>query len=195
MFDQYNEIFVQNDTRLKSLGRIYSITSDKKFIGTIEESPESTKNLANQLLKLISFYSAVSIELTILDKDANVLGIIKKEKGFYKDFSLFNQNGQQLATIKSSVKVKSPSLTVVDKNENPIIHAVGGYGATDFKITEEKSNQQISSIKRRSVVYQTIKENLLNDDGYYIDNTNPNKLTTLALIAMAIVIDIYFFNN
>ncbi|UOR12842.1 hypothetical protein [Halobacillus amylolyticus] len=195
MFEKYNEIYLKKDTYLKSQGRIYSLTSTNKMIGTIEETLESTKNIVNQLLNLITLFSVTSLELNVMDNKAKVLGTIKKEKGFYKDFLLFSSNGEHMATIKPTIKIKSPLMNVIDVNENNLIKAVGVYGATDFSVIDCRTNKQISTIKRRSLVSTTIKENLLNDDGYYIDNTNQDSLTSFALIAMSLIVDIYFFHK
>ncbi|UOQ46961.1 hypothetical protein MUN88_12765 [Gracilibacillus caseinilyticus] len=195
MFDQYDEISVQRDTRIQFRGRLYSIQTNQTIIGTIEETQSSAKNAGNQLLKLLSLHSVISLEFTVRDANKEVLGMVKKGKGFSYDLALYSTLGDQLATIKSEVKWKSPSMTVIDQNNNKILHAVGGYGGTDFKITDCSSNQPISSIRRRSFVYASIKENLLNDDAYFLYKTNLDFLTTLSLIAMTIAIDIYYFSN
>ncbi|MBP3953650.1 hypothetical protein [Bacillus suaedae] len=91
--------------------------------------------------------------------------------------------------------MKSPTLTVISPNGDELIKANSGYGATDFSFVDRKTNEQFSTIKKRSLAYDNIKENLVNHDGYHIDNTNHDSLTSLALIAMSIMVDIYFFNN
>jgi hypothetical protein len=193
MFDQQKEIYLIKETL--SIRKRYSITSDKKVVGTVEETTESAGNLGNQLLKLISLYSAASLELTLLDEKENKLGVLRKGKGFYKDFLLYSEKDDYVATITAEVKVKAPKLTVYDVNGKKIIEAIGGYGATDFRIMDLTKDRQLSSIKRRSMVYSTVKENLLNDDGYFIDITTKESLLTFFFIVMGIMIDNYFFQN
>lgn len=174
---------------------MYAITSNQKMIGTIEETPTSSKNIGNHLLKLLSLSTVAGVELRVLDGKANVVGTIKKEKGFYKEFLLISSTNQLLATIKPTVRVKSPSITVIDGYGNTLIHAIGRNGATDFSVTDTRTNKHISTIRRRSLVYKTVKENLLNDDGYFIDHTNQENFITLCLLAIGITIDMNFFIN
>jgi len=195
MFNEFSQIYLKKDVLLKSKGRMYSIHSSNKLIGTIEETLESTKNLRNQILKLFTLYSAASLELKILNKKANLIGTIKKERGFYKDFKLFSPSGNQIATIQPTVKMKSSTFAVKDVNGIIIYKAVGNYGTTDFSIIDCKTNKQISTIKRSSFDYSKIIENLQNNDGYLIDNINKEESLTLSLLAMCIMVDIYIFHN
>jgi hypothetical protein len=91
--------------------------------------------------------------------------------------------------------VNSPRLTVYDVNGMKIIEATGGYGATDFQVIDQQEGRLVSTIKRRSMVYSTVKENLVNDDGYYIDCTAGEGVFIFYLIAMGIVVDYYFFQH
>ncbi|OIU68569.1 hypothetical protein [Rossellomorea aquimaris] len=193
MFEQNNQIFLQKDT--VSIRKKYTISSDKKIIGTVEETMESSKNIGRQLLNLIGLNSAASIEMKLMDEKENTIGIIKKKPGFYKDFLLYSEHGDHLATITSEVKVNSPRLTVYDVNGMKIIEATGGYGATDFQVIDQQEGRLVSTIKRRSMVYSTVKENLINDDGYYIDCTAAEGVFNFYLIAMGIVVDYYFFQH
>jgi hypothetical protein len=195
MFDQYNEIFLKKDTFFKSQGRMYTLTSNNKIIGTLEETIESTKDMGNQLLKLITLYNVAGITLRVLDNKENLIGVIKKEKGFYKEFKLFSKDNKHLATIEPIVKIKSPMMTVVSPNGDELIKAKGGYGSTDFLVIDRKTNKKFSAIKKRSLVYNGIKKSMVNHDGYYIDNTYQDCLPSLALMAMSIMVDMYFFNN
>jgi hypothetical protein len=88
MFEQNNQIFLQKET--VSIRKKYTISSDKKIIGTVEETMESSKNIGRQLLNLIGLNSAASIELKLMDEKENTIGIIKKKSGFYKDFLFSN---------------------------------------------------------------------------------------------------------
>ncbi|UOQ86482.1 hypothetical protein [Gracilibacillus salinarum] len=74
-----------------------------------------------------------------------------------------------------------------------MLHAIGGYGGTDFNITDCTSNQSVPSIRRRSIVYSSIKETLLNDDAYFLNKTNLDHFDTLTLIAMTIAVEICYF--
>lgn len=133
--------------------------------------------------------------MKVFDEDGKVLGRIKKAKGFYNDFLLLSEDGKQLATIKPKLKLKSSSMSLIDIDGQEIIKAVGGYGATDFIITDCRSNKQISTLKRRSYIYKTVRENFLNDDGYYIDNTDLERTVTFSLLAMGVILDVYYFDS
>lgn len=194
MFDQ-NKIYLQKDSMLKSQGRKYSLTSNDKVIGRIKETLESKKNSGNQTFKFLGLYNAAGFDLTIVDNKENIIGIIKKEKGFYKNFKIFSRDKEFLAEIDSLVKIKSPQMKVISRDGEELILASGGYGATDFSIIDLKTKESFSSIKRRSLVYSSIKDNLVKHDGFYIDNSNGDSFRTLALLAMSIMVDIYFFNN
>lgn len=191
MFDEHDTIFLQKDTHL-SMRKIYNIISNQQIIGTVEETKASANHVGNQLLGLVGLTSVVSYEFHMLDRGENLLGTLKKKKGFYNDFQLFSNKGKHVATIKSNVKVKNPSLTVVDQDGNSFMKALGGYGATDFTIINS-NKEPISTIKRRSLVYETTRESIVHDDGYYIDITEQDSLVTSSLIAVGLVIDLYFF--
>ncbi|MGD6967537.1 hypothetical protein ACQCVP_13990 [Rossellomorea vietnamensis] len=194
MFDQ-NKIYLQKESMLKSQGRKYSLTTNDKVIGRIEETLESRKNLGNQAFKFLGLYNAAGIDLSIVDNNENIIGMIKKEKGFYKNFKIFSRDKVFLAEINSLVKIKSPQMTVISRDGEELVRASGGFGATDFSIIDLKTNEAFSSIKRRSLVYSSIKDNLVKHDGFYIDTSNADSFRSLALLAMSIMVDIYFFNN
>jgi hypothetical protein len=193
MFEQHNQLFLQRET--VSIKQKYIISTNKKIIGTVEETMESSKNIGRQLLKLVSLNSVASIELKLMNGKENTLGIIKKKHGFYKDFLLYSDHGGHVATITSEVKVNSPRLTVYDINGVKIIEAKGGYGAIDFKVMDHTKGRTISTIKRRSMIYTSVKENLLNDDGYFIDITAKEDFIIFSLIAVGVVVDYYFFQH
>jgi hypothetical protein len=86
-------------------------------------------------------------------------------------------------------------MTVISPNGVELIKANGGCGATNFSVIDAKTNEQFSFIKKRSLVYNSIKENMVYHEGYYIDNSNQDCLPSLALMAMSIMVDMYFFNN
>lgn len=195
MFKQYDRLFLQKDPSFKNRGKMYNIISNEKVIGKIEEQPDTINHFWNQLLKFTHFSNTVSLHLNVLDEQATIQGIMKKKKGYYNDFHLYSKDGEPLATIKPTIKVKSSTLSVIDMNGKVLIEAVSGYGATDFSVIDCESQKQISSIKRRSLVYETVKDNFLNDDGYYIDHNDLDDLTTLSLMTMGIIIDMYYFDS
>src|SRR5690625_4538999 len=114
MFKPYNRLFLQKNPSFKNRGKMYTLTSNKKIIGRIEEQADTVNNLWNQLLKFTHFSNTVSLHLNILDEQANLRGIIKKKKGYYNDFQLYSRDHTPLATIKPNLKVKSSTITVTD---------------------------------------------------------------------------------
>lgn len=194
MFEQFTSIFLQKKASFKTQ-KVYNITSGNNLIGTIEETSESTKNLGNTLLELIGLFNIVSLDMKVCDVEGEVFGRIKKAKGFYNDFQLFSADGKHLVTIKSNLKLNSSSMTVIDHQGQEIVKAIGGYGATDFIITDCQNDKEISSLKRRSYIYKSVKENLLNDDGYYIDNNELESTVLLSLLAMGVILDMYYFKS
>ena len=185
---------------LKKTGLVYSINANGKIIGTLQETKNSSKKTGNQLIKLFSlFFLTVpkriiieNLELELLDEEGELLGTLKKEIGFHKDLILYSKNREHIATVKSTVKIKSPSITVINANGNELLKAIGSYGATDFSVSDSITSKQVSSISKRSLVYQTIKENLFNNDVYHIEDRDLKEDITFALIAIVVAIDIYF---
>lgn len=200
MFKEFSKFYLQKVESLKKQGLVYSINSNGKIIGTLQETNNSSKQIRNQLIKLISLFLLTipkriileNLDLELLDEEGIMLGTIKKEVGFYKDLILYSKNGEHIATVKSTVKVKSLSITVIDANGNNFIKAMGRYGATDFTVSDSSTSKQVSSIRKRSLVYETIKENLINNDVYHIENSYHKEELTLALIGIVVAIDIYF---
>lgn len=195
MFKQYNRLFLQKNPSFKNRGKMYTLSSNKKIIGTIEEQSDTIRNVWNQLLKFTPFSNTVSLHLNVLNEQGDIVGTIRKAKGYYNDFHLYSLDGEPIATIKPTIKIKSSTIFVTDMNDKYRVKAVSGYGATDFSVIDCQSQTQISSIKRRSRVYETVKDNLLNDDGYYIENNKLEDLTILSLITMGIIIDMYYFDS
>lgn len=194
MFHTYTSLYLQKSPSLKNRGKTYNLISNKRVIGSIVETDETSNNIWNQLLTFTRFSNVRSLHLNVVDHESNLLGIIKKQKGYYNDFHVYSKEGLLLAIIKPSLKIKSSKMVVNDINGNKLIEAVSGYGATNFSVVDGQSNEQISTIKRRSLVFETVKENFLNDDGYYIENNNLDDLITLSLIAMGIILEVYYFS-
>ena len=194
MFKEYTQFYIQNIQSFKNRGLAYSINSNRKRIGTVQETEESFNNTGNQLIRLTTSFisariNAERLHLEVADEEGTRMGSIRKEFGLEKDLILFDQDGSQLATVISTVKMKSPALTVLDSQGNEYLNAAGTYGATDFTVADN-NGKLVSSIKKRSLVYETIKDNLLNNDVYHIDNSNHE--VTFGLIGIAVAIDLYF---
>lgn len=200
MFKEYTQLYLQRVESIKKTGLVYSINSNGNVIGTLQETENSSKKTGNQLMKLFSlFFLAVpkriiieNLELELLDEKGECLGTIKKEIGFHKDLIIYAKNKEHIATVKSTVKMKSPSITVVDANGNELLKAISSYGATNFSVSNSFTSKQVSSISKRSLVYETIKENLFNNDVYCVENRNLKEYITFSLIVMVVAIDIYF---
>ena len=200
MFKEHSKIYIQKNERIKKAGLNYTIHSNGKVIGTLQETEKYSKRVGSRLLKLFSLLFLATpkrmivekLELQLIDEEGKLLGTIEKEIGFDKDLILFSKSGKQIATIKSNVKMKSPSIIVMDETGNELLQAKSSYGATDFLVRESLTNKHVSSISKRSLVYETIKENLLNNDVYHIENRDLNERITFSLIAMGVAMDIYF---
>ena len=193
MFESYNKIYLQKETNFKRIGRSYSLTHERKLIGTVKETATSAKNIGNVILEVLPINKLVSLELQILDSSENILGTIRKEKGFHNEFQVFSETNQPVATIQPTIKVREPKITVLDENGDKIMEALGGYGGIDFTVTNSKTEEEIGTVNRRSLLYSTVKETLTNDDGYYIEYKDNSIAPTL--IAIGIVIDFHMFER
>ena len=194
MFKEYTQFYIQNIQSFKRRGLAYSINSSRGQIGTVQETEESLNNAGNQLVKLATSFisSRMTVErlhLEVTDQEGKRVCSIRKELGLDKDLLLFDQDSSHLATVKSTPKVKKPSVQVLDAKGHVYLNAEGTYGATDFTVADS-NRKLVSSIKKRSLVYETIKENLLNNDVYHIDNSHHEM--TFGLIGIAVAIDLYF---
>ncbi|QDP41507.1 hypothetical protein [Radiobacillus deserti] len=198
MFKEYAEMYMQKDESFKKQGLAYSIYSNGKRVGVIQEIKHSSwRNIFIKLLSLL-FLTAPKrmiveeLELEVLDEEEKVLGTIEKNVGFFKDLTLFIHDGELIATVQSTVKTQTPSLTVLHPNGESWIQATGGYGAIDFSVNDSNTTGEISTIRKRSIPYSTMKENLLNNDAYYFQNSNPDGRVVFLLIGLVVAIDLYF---
>lgn len=199
MFNE-SKVYIQKDESIKNLGLVYSINSDGKVIGTLHETNKYSKKVGNRFVKLFSLLFLAmpkrmiieKVELQLLDEEGKLFGTIEKEIGFNKDLILYSSSGEQMARVKSNVKMKSPSITVTDTKGSELLHVKSSYGATDFLVSESLTRKHVSSINKRSLVYDSIKENFLNNDVYHIDNENLDERIIFSIIAMVVAIDIYF---
>ena len=200
MFKEHTKLYIQKNERINKARLNYSIHSNEKVIGILQETEKYSKRVGNRLLKLLSLLFLATpkrmiiekLELQLVDEDGKLLGTIEKEVGFDKDLILYSKNGNLIATVKSNVKLKSPTITVMDESGNELLQAKSSYGATDFLVSEISTNKYVSTISKRSLVYETIKENLLNNDVYHIENRDLDERITFSLIAMGVAVDIYF---
>ena len=196
----YSKFYLQKVESLNKQGLVYSINSDGKTIGELQESQNSSKKAGNRMIKLASLILLAipdriiveSLEIDLLDEEGKIVGSIKKEIGFYKDFILYTKNGEHIATVKSISKAKSPSIKVIDANGNELLTGIGSYDALDFTVRDSSTNELVTSIKKRSLFYETIKENLFNNDVYHIENSKHKDNIIFALIGIVVAIDIHF---
>lgn len=191
MFEEYGEIHMKRISS-QNHGNDYSLYSDESMIGTIKEISASSR-IINRLSHLLLPLQAVELELQLLDAEAKLLGIIRKERGFHKELFLYSEEEEHIATLKHTGKIKSPKITVMDENGNNLMKADGNYGATDFSVVDSRINRQISYVKKRPFASGTIKERLQNSDVYYnIENNRRECPITFALITICVALDLYF---
>lgn len=199
MLKEYTEFYVQKVESLKKPGLLYSINSNKKIIATLRQTKNSSNQTRNFLLKVFSLFFLApnriiieEVKLELVDEAGELLGTNKKGLGLHKDFEIYSKNGRHLGTLISKMKASSPSILVVDANGDDLIKGTGRYGATDFSVKSCSSNKQISTIRKHSLLYETIKEYFFNNDVYHVGNKDLDKDVTLSLIAMDVAIDLYY---
>lgn len=200
MIKGYSKIYLQKVESLNKQGLVYSINTAGKTIGKLQESKKSSKKAGNQMIKLASLILLAipqriiveNLEIDLLDEEGKIVGYIKKEIGFYKDLTLYTKNGEHIATVKSTSKGKSPLIKVINANGNELLTAIGSYDAIDFTVRDNSTNKLVTSIKKRSLFYETIKENLFNNDVYHIENSDHNEDVLFELIGIVVAIDIHF---
>lgn len=190
MFDNAKEIEVRKETHHMGKGLLYTVLADQKGIGSVEETPSTYNSTGNWLLKLLTLRQAASRQLHIRVGNGPNL-FIDKGPGYYKDIFL-NLESELIGTIKPELKVKSPAMTVVDTKGRTIMKALGRYGATDFSVHGVGSVNRVGTIKKRSAVYQSMKDNLLNEDHYFLDVRHLSCEEKLVMIGMTITLDLYF---
>ena len=194
----YSKCYIQKAANQREL--VYSIVSDGQTIGKLRESKYPEKKAENILVKLVSLYFlsftgrmiVERIEMEVLDDKGILVGKIIKEMGFYKDLLLYSQNGIHIATVKTTAKGKAPTIKVADATGNGTLHAVGSFDAIDFTVSESSTSKGVSSIKKRSLIYDTVKENFSKHDVYHIENSCDENDILFELIGIAAAIDIHF---
>lgn len=196
MFEDFDRFYIQRNTNLIR-GLAYSFISDNKVIGTIRERDKS-KTLGNKIIKFLRSFllndSGIieKLDLELADMKGNRLGIIKKDIGFKTDFNLYDENEEYIASIKLKPKLNSPVITAVKENNEPFLKAAGGYGATDFSVSDSKTEEEISTINKRSISYEKVRDNLYYNDVYHIKNEKLSSEETFIVIAMVISADLYY---
>ncbi|MDO6654869.1 hypothetical protein [Anaerobacillus sp. 1_MG-2023] len=188
MLEYIEEIEVRKETHHTGNGLLYTVLSNKKGIGSIEEIP--SKSPWNWLLKFLTLRQAVSREVHIrCDNEPDLL--LYKSRGYYKDIFLYSAS-ELIGTIQPEVKVKSPKMTVFDKKGRAILKALGKFGATDFSVYSDESVKCVGTIKKRSAVYQSMKDNLLKEDHYFLDIRHLSYEEKVVMIGMTLALDLYF---
>ncbi|SHG79108.1 hypothetical protein [Ornithinibacillus halophilus] len=198
MFNDYSRIYVQRKDSIKTARLYYSINSGETVIGNIHEVKKPSGNFKDKAMKLVSLFLLNSPRIIVeslvfhVTAGAEKIGYIQKDAGFYKDLNLYSVDGSLIATVKSTFKVSTPSILVVDQVGDELIKATGGYGATDFNVLDCQTGNQISSIQKRSLVYESIKDNLLEHDVYHIDSSKLSSNVIFALLGAVIALELYF---
>ena len=195
---RYSKCYIQKAANQREL--VYSIVSDGQTIGELRESKYPEKKAGNMLVKLASLFFlsftgrmiVERLEMEVLDDKGILVGKVIKEMGFYKDLLLYSQNGEHIATVKTTVKGKAPTVKVTNTTGNDTLHAVGSFDAIDFIVSESSGSKGTSSIKKRSLVYDTVKENFSKHDVYHIENSWDKNDRLFELIGIAAAIDIHF---
>lgn len=196
MLSESNNFYIQKSAGFRKHEKIYSIVSDQEEIGNLRKTHESSikQRVVSLFSPLLLSGTSVVIKgfvLELLDREDNLLGKIEKRVGLENDLSLYDRNDAHIATVQPTVKVKAPAIHLIDKKGKVLLHAKGRSGAADFTVANGK-NKQVSSIKKRSLIYPTVKENLLHHDVYHIDNSNREDIITFGLIGIATDDDSWF---
>lgn len=190
--------YLQRDEKVKQ-GFVYSIKNGDQLIGSIREMTSSREKVSNKLiqfLRIFTPYSAnstvvESLDLKLLDKENNRLGIITKGAGFDKDLYLRTGEGEHIATVKLTTQLKSASISVTDQDGVPLLNTTDSPFSLNFTITDCSTNEHIATIKKRSLIYESIRENFLKNDVYHVSNNSNKSKVTYALIGMALAVDLY----
>lgn len=199
MLNTYKQFYIQKKDGIKYPGLHFNLNANETVIGTIQENEAYAKKAKNHFWKLISSLLLnapkriviESLRLDILDIEDTLLGYIHKGVGLNKDLLVHNAAGEHIATVQSNVKMKAPSIQILNASGDSILHATSSYGATDFTITT--ASEFVATIKKRSLVYETIKDTLFNYDVYHVHQPNQDATLTLILIATTVAIDLHFF--
>ncbi|KAB8128273.1 hypothetical protein F9U64_16375 [Gracilibacillus oryzae] len=194
MFEQFDQLVLQREPSLKTFKKSYHIMADREIIGKLEEHDNTARDWFNHIILLTSMHHVPSILMELKDAENNVQAIIKKERGFNQSFQLFLKNGSLVATIEIKDGFHSPKIYIKNGNNNDWLEAAGRNGAIDFSVVTKEDNENVSSISRRSLIYEKVKDNLINDEGYFIDTKTHDPMTAVTLLSLAFIIDFHFFH-
>ncbi|KGP91329.1 hypothetical protein N780_08725 [Pontibacillus chungwhensis BH030062] len=175
---------------MKSQSHQYSIRSDGKLIGMIEETIDTSGDWKNQLLNLIHLHSVGSKLLCITNPKAKVMAYISKKRGFNKKIDIFDAEWNKLSILQQELKMTSQKILAVSPDGDDFLIARGRNGSLDFFVKEKEASELVlSSIKKRSVPNPTLKESLVLGDQYSItSNKQITEMQQLIIIVMTIVI-------
>lgn len=189
MFSTYTHIQINQDAIVKSQSSQYSIRSDGKLIGRIEESIDTSRDWKNQLLNLINLHPVSSKKLIITNSKGKVVAHTIKNRGFSKDIQIYDEFGSNFATLQQELKMRSQTLLAMYPDESRFLKATGGNGSLDFTVIDEESETEISRIKKRSISNPNFKESLFSGDLYHVNNHKQiTERQQLVVVMMTIVI-------
>ncbi|RPF53330.1 hypothetical protein [Aquisalibacillus elongatus] len=162
MFSTNSEVFIQPVGINK-----HNILNGKEPIGEIRKRSDAPVHIQNTIYALISLHTCKAVDVEIVDHEKGVVGYIRKSSGLRaKKFHLFKGDQTYVGSVESGLSVKN--IKTLDKNEQPLYKLEVSSSGIDYNILEFESNQGVASIRKRSIVYESIKDNLYNADGYYI---------------------------
>lgn len=186
MFNQYGEIFLEP----KGISK-YVILVNKNKIGKIQRRKGGPLHLQNIFYLLFSHYSGVAIDVELVNDHDEVQGYIRKESGIRsKDFHLFSPNKDHLGFIQYDWSLKDMTLTAVGPDGKAVLELNGSGSDIDFQVIDCELNNPIASIRKRSLVYETVKENLSSGEGYYI-RMFEDEVKSFMMIALGFAVDFY----
>ncbi|ASF38960.1 hypothetical protein CEH05_07485 [Halobacillus halophilus] len=190
LFSTYSNLQIKQESIIKSQSHQYSVRTDGKLIGMIEETVDTSRDWKNQLLNLINLHSVGSKLLCITNPKAKVVAYINKKRGFNKNIDVLDAEGNKVSTLQQELKFKSQRLLAVSPDGDDFLIAKGKNGSLDFLVKEnEESELVVSRIKKRSIPNPTLKESLLLGEQYSINsNKQITEMQQLIIIVMTIVI-------
>ncbi|KGP74387.1 hypothetical protein N782_14975 [Pontibacillus yanchengensis Y32] len=195
MFPSYTNLCLQKDARMNYRGKMYRLYAGEDAVGTVEEKSESTTQVGNQLLKFLGLHTMVGVELIVEDQRGDLLGTIQKGKGINKGFSLYDEKGQHIGAIAFTGKMSAPAFTLVDHDDTALMKAEGDFSVSDFSVVDCESGKKLPSIKKRSFTYDTMKDNLMKEDGYFMECAGLDELRVFGMIAMSVLVDVNYHSN
>ncbi|GEL77835.1 hypothetical protein [Tenuibacillus multivorans] len=182
----YGEIFLQ-----RTGGGKYSILVNKEVVGCVRKIQDAPLHLQNILYLLFNYSIGRAMDVELVDEHDQVLGYIRKQSGIRaKDFHLFSENKKYLASIQYSFGVNKTSLKAVRPNGEIVLETTESGTALDFQVMDCEIDRPVASIRKRSLVYKSVKENMLNHDGYYITLIDDD-VKSFMLIGIGLVMDFY----